>query len=108
MSFGFFGWLFETLAALSAFFATISLTATILGFAVWIAALIAREAVKKGKSWEQFFWLALFFPLIVFIIVVVISPEDSKLDTKICPKCAELIKSQATICKHCGISLTAK
>ena len=86
----------------------ISLIATGIGFAVWIAALIAREALKKGKSWEQFFWLALFFPVIVFIIVVAISPDDSKLNTKTCPKCAELIKSQATVCKHCGSAVKAK
>lgn len=86
----------------------ISFIATGIGFGVWIAALIAREALKKGKSWEQFFWLALFFPLIVFIIVVAISPDDSKLNTKTCPKCAELIKSQATVCKHCGSAVKAK
>ena len=101
MSYAFVNWIVLILWMLS-------FLATAIGFAVWIAALIAREAMKKGKSWEQFFWLALFFPLIVFIIVVAISPDNSKLDTKTCPKCAELIKSQATVCKHCGSAVKAK
>jgi len=83
----------------------LSFIAAAIGFSVWIAALIAREALKKGKSWEQFFWLALFFPLVIFIIVTVMSPDESKSGTKTCPKCAELVKIQATVCKHCGSSI---
>jgi hypothetical protein len=98
MSFAFLDWIVLTLGTLSFF-------ATVIGLSVWIAALIAREALKKGKSWEQFFWLALFFPLVIFIIVTVMSSDESKAGTKTCPKCAELVKIQAALCKHCGSSI---
>lgn len=73
-------------------------------FCLWIGALIAKMAWKKGRSWNAFFVLSLFFPLIAWIIAAVISTDQATATSgnKKCPKCAEMIKAEATLCKHCG------
>jgi hypothetical protein len=73
-------------------------------FMLWIGSLIARLAVSKGRSWGAFFALSMFFPLIAWIIAAVVSTDQATAisGTKKCPKCAELIKQEATLCKHCG------
>lgn len=73
-------------------------------FSLWIAALIAKMAWKKGRSWNAFFTLALFVPVIAWIIAAVISTDQATAisGTKKCPKCAEFIKAEASLCKHCG------
>jgi hypothetical protein len=74
---------------------------------LWISSLIAKMAWKKGRSWNAFFVLSLFFPLIGWIIAAVVSTDQATAisGTKKCPKCAELIKQEATLCKHCGSSV---
>ncbi len=77
-------------------------------FALWLASLIARIALSKGRSWTPFFILSLFFPLIMWIIVSVISVDENSSissSSKKCPKCAEYVKKEATLCKHCGSSI---
>jgi hypothetical protein len=79
-------------------------------FVLWIAALIANIAVSKGRDWVPFFVLSLFFPLIMWIVVSVISGDPTRpkpvTGTKACPRCAELVKIEATLCKHCGTDLS--
>ena len=72
-----------------------------------IATLIANVAERKGRSWTVFFIFSLFFPLIALIIAAVIStdPATATVGTKKCPKCAEYVKSEASVCKHCGSSI---
>jgi hypothetical protein len=99
---------------LSPFFArflVLLLPITSLVFLVlWIAALIANIALSKGRDWVPFFVLSLFFPVIMWIVVSVISVDTTRTTTtagmKTCPRCAELVKSEATLCKHCGTDLT--
>jgi uncharacterized membrane protein YGL010W len=68
----------------------------------WIVLSIAcgNYARDRGSSFLGFFMLSvLISPLIVFIVAF-ISLGNSKINK--CPDCAEFIKSEANICKHCG------
>jgi hypothetical protein len=73
-------------------------------FSLWVASLIAKMAWKKGRSWNAFFALSLFFPVIAWIVAAVVSTDQATVmsGTKKCPKCAEFIKQEAILCKHCG------
>ncbi|MCP3129752.1 MULTISPECIES: hypothetical protein [Shewanella] len=79
-----------------------------------LAILVGVYANTKGRSGLGFFLLAVVFsPLIGFIIALVISPVKGVIeanaiqsgDMKKCPDCAELVKAEAKICKHCRAEL---
>jgi hypothetical protein len=86
------------------------LVAFVYGLFAAIAWAIATIAERKGRSWPTFFVLSLVLPVISWIIVAVISTDTSTLrsGTKKCPKCAEVVKEEAVLCKHCGSDLKAK
>ena len=78
----------------------------------WIilAGLVAAIASSRGQSAGGYFVLSLVLsPLIAGIAVFAIKPtreeaERSAMrggDIKRCPHCAELVKREAVICKHC-------
>jgi uncharacterized membrane protein len=83
------------------------LVAVVITFLLWIAALIANQAALKGRSWQSFFILSIFFPFIMWIVVSVMTTDQSQpiSGTKKCPKCAEYVKKEATLCKHCGSAI---
>ncbi|WP_297896386.1 hypothetical protein [Shewanella sp.] len=79
-----------------------------------LAILVGVYANTKGRSGLGFFLLAVVFsPLIGFIIALVISPVKGVIEAnaiqsgemKKCPDCAELVKAEAKICKHCRAEL---
>ena len=86
------------------------LVAFVYGLLAAIAWAIANIAERKGRSWPTFFVLSLVLPIISWVIVAVISTDTSTLrsGTKKCPKCAEVVKEEAVLCKHCGSALQAK
>ena len=79
----------------------------IISLVLWIAALIANQAALKGRNRQSFFILSIFFPFIMWIVVSVMTTDQSQpiSGTKKCPKCAEYVKAEATLCKHCGSSI---
>jgi O-antigen/teichoic acid export membrane protein len=81
--------------------------AAVMSLVAWIAALIANQAALKGRSWASFFMLSIFFPFIMWIVVSVMTTDQSQpiSGTKKCPKCAEYVKAEATLCKHCGSAI---
>lgn len=85
----------------------VSLLVVIFTFLLWLAALIANQAALKGRNWLSFFLLSIFFPFIMWIVVSVMTTDQSQpiSGTKKCPKCAEYVKKEATLCKHCGSSI---
>jgi hypothetical protein len=74
-----------------------------------ITAVIAQFKNHNGPLW---FILGLFFPTIALIIIIffkeTITPENAKPNPNShvkCPDCAEIIRREAKICKHCGCKL---
>jgi len=78
------------------------------------AILVAVYAGKQGRSGIGYFFLAvLLSPIIAFVILIIAGEnrekaEEKKIDSgdfRKCPFCAELIKPEAVVCKHCGRDL---
>ena len=88
----------------------VSLIFYIVWFAsIFIGAYIGGKKGKKKKAWL----LTGFLGVIGLIIVIFMKPsEEAEEKAKIasgnmkkCPHCAELIQSEAKICKHCNKSV---
>ena len=70
------------------------------------AVFVARAAVTKNRDWFTFFWLSLIATSLVMGIVAAalpLAPEHSPNHRK-CPACAEFIKREAAVCRHCATS----
>jgi hypothetical protein len=79
-----------------------------------LAILVGVFASSKGRSGVGFFFIAvLLSPLIGFIIALVVQPIRANTEAKAvdsgefkkCPNCAELVKAEARLCKHCHSEL---
>ena len=66
-----------------------------------VGGIIAR---RKGRSPVCWFILCAIVPLLI-VVIAVLPPMVSKGYTKKCLYCAEIIKEDAIVCKHCGREL---
>lgn len=77
-----------------------------------ICAVIASNKGRSGAGW---FFIGLLFPLLGIILAVVIGENKKVVEAQAlrtgqafkCPACAELIKPEANVCKHCQTDLNA-
>lgn len=85
-------------------------------FIFWIllAVLVGIVASKKGSSGLGYFVLSvLFSPLISLLVLLILSSNAASSEKKglksgtlrKCPSCAEAVKAEAKICKHCSSEL---
>lgn len=81
-------------------------------FTIWLIIAIGNIAQAKGYSKTGFIIFAIFLPIIALIVALVLQPSHAKQvsiaesQSVKCPMCAESIKPEAVVCKHCGSSLT--
>ena len=68
-----------------------------------LSVIPAYIAQTKGKSFGAWYVYGLFLLPITFIHSLILERDDRK-----CPHCAELVKQEATVCKHCGNKLDSK
>jgi hypothetical protein len=79
-------------------------------FILWIVCGIAAAAVASSKNRSGAGWFFLGMLLGPFALLMVgfmpkLEPEVVRVDTRKCPFCAEFIKPEAKVCKHCGRDL---
>lgn len=83
-------------------------------FWVVLSILVGALAASKGRSGIGYFFLSIILsPLLGLIIALVSGSNEKQLEVdefergelKKCSFCAELIKLQAVVCRHCGRDL---
>ena len=67
-----------------------------------LSVIPAYIAQTKGKSFGAWYVYGLFLLPIAFVHSLILGRDDRK-----CPHCAELVKLEATVCKHCNSKLEA-
>jgi hypothetical protein len=83
------------------------------GIIVWLilCALAATIADTRGRhGWSYFVIAFVFSPLVGILLAALLPPIQANIEKKQiaagtsrkCPHCAELIKPDAKVCKHCG------
>ena len=87
-----------------------------LGLHIFLSHVIGKAAERRGRNYWAFFWLSFLVSWVIMGIIVAVLPYDHEHSTSknrsnptapasdktACPFCAEDVKVQALVCKHCG------
>lgn len=87
------------------------MTVILFWFLVWLASMAICAQIAGSKYRSAFGWALLGFlfgPLAILAVAIVPKNEEGHLrhqqrrqEVRQCPFCAEFVKSEATVCKHC-------
>jgi hypothetical protein len=71
------------------------------------AVFVARSAVTKNRNWFAFFWLSVIATSLVTSLIVAALPtsEEHLPGRRKCPNCAEFVRREAKLCRHCQSEL---
>jgi hypothetical protein len=70
------------------------------------AAVVAVGANTRGRDSTGWFLLAILISPLLAGLFLIALPRGTRGQRK-CPSCAEYIKTEATVCKHCGMAVPA-
>lgn len=81
-----------------------------------VAHFTGKIAEQKGHGYSNFFIFSLFLPLFALLIAGFLGENKAvtrtqslgEVGNKMCPFCAEVIKSEAVFCRFCNKELTNK
>jgi len=78
------------------------------GLIIWVLCGIAAAMVasSKGRSVGRWFFAGLLFGPFGLIFALLAGKEGPAEGERKCPFCAEFIKNEAIVCKHCGRTLS--
>ncbi len=86
------------------------------GFYIAFAFVVGWQWSRKGRSFLGGLLISLILsPLLGFLVGLFLAPDRAAVesaalsggDLRKCPQCAELIKTEAQVCRYCGHRLAA-